>query len=278
MSARIDRALATLRSAGPTYEVLALRYGTCTTTRAHSFLGYELYHEPDGPQGMDFCLWVIRNAERTIVVDTGFAPSVAARRQRSCLIAPVDALELAGVTPAAVRDVVLTHLHYDHTGNMSAFTDARFHVQSRELDFWFGPYAVRGQFAGLVERPELASLAKAVLSDRVERVEGDAEIAPGVIALWTGGHTPGHQILAVRAPESVVVLASDAMHFYEELDRDRPFALVSDVQAAYAAYDVLRELQAGGAAIVAGHDPCVFDRFPRLAGPAAEIAVTVAAG
>src|ERR1700727_2869250 len=107
MPARVDNALATLRSPGPTYEVLALRYGTCTTTRAHSFLGYHLYDEPDGPQAMDVCLWVIRNAERTIVVDTGFDPSVAARRQRSCLIAPVDALKLAGVTPAAIRAVGL---------------------------------------------------------------------------------------------------------------------------------------------------------------------------
>jgi glyoxylase-like metal-dependent hydrolase (beta-lactamase superfamily II) len=273
MSARVDRVVATLRSAGAAYEVLVLRYGTYTTTRGHSFLGYQLYDEPDGPQGMDFCLWVIRNAARTIVVDTGFDPSVAARRERSCLIAPVDALKLAAVTPSAVRDLVLTHLHYDHVGNLNAFPDARFHIQSRELDFWFGPYAVRGQFAGLVEDQELARVATAVRCDRVKRLDGDGEIAPGVIALLTGGHTPGHQILAVRASESIVVLASDAMHFYEEVDRDRPFALLSDVQETYAAYDLLRELQAQGAAIVAGHDPSVFDRFPRLVGPAEEIAV-----
>src|SRR3954471_139396 len=92
---------------GPVYEVVALRYGTCVTRRAQCFLGYEVYGEDDAPQKMDFFLWVVRNADTTIVVDTGFDPQVAERRARTCLIPPADALALAGVPPADVEHVVL---------------------------------------------------------------------------------------------------------------------------------------------------------------------------
>jgi glyoxylase-like metal-dependent hydrolase (beta-lactamase superfamily II) len=262
-------------AAAPTYEVVALRYGTCVTRRAQCFLGYELYREGDAPQQMDFFLWVVRNAETTIVVDTGFDPHVAERRTRTCLIPPAEALVFAGVPPAAVEHVVLTHLHYDHIGNLGAFPRASFEVQGSELDFWDGPYAGRGQFAALVEPAELAAIQSAARAGRIRRLEGDSVIAPGVMALWTGGHTPGQQIVVVRGARSVVVLASDALHFYEELDGDRPFAVLSDLAEVYAGYDLLRELAGMGATIVPGHDPAVLDRFPRMPGRLAEMGFRV---
>ena len=255
--------------------MLALRYGTAATSRAHCFLGYERYGEPNARLQMDFFLWVLRGESGTIVIDTGYDPAVAVRRHRGCLVAPLRALELAGVEPADVEHLVLTHLHYDHIGNLGAFPRASIHVHGRELDFWSGPYAARGQFALLVEPAELAAVRAAAATGRVRRIEGDAEIAPGVLALWTGGHTPGQMIVLVRTAGSLVVLASDAIHFYEELDRDRPFAVVSDVREMYAGYDLLRELTALGAVVVAGHDPAVLERFPRLDGELAEVGVRV---
>jgi glyoxylase-like metal-dependent hydrolase (beta-lactamase superfamily II) len=278
VSTPTDGRLAVLRAgdySGPGYEVLALRYGTCLTTRARCFLGYELYGEEDASQRMDFFVWVLRSPETTIVVDTGFDPGAAARRGRTCLISPPEALALAGVRPAAVEHVVLTHLHYDHVGNLDAFPRASFDVQGREIDFWDGPYASRGQFAAFVERPELAAIKSAERARRIRRLDGDSAIAPGVMAFWTGGHTPGQQIVVVRGRRSLVVLASDALHFYEELDADRPFAVLSNLTELYAGYDLLRGLAAIGATIVPGHDPAVLDRFPRMPGTLAEIGVRV---
>jgi glyoxylase-like metal-dependent hydrolase (beta-lactamase superfamily II) len=260
-------------SAGPAYEVLALRYGTWLTTRADCFLGYERYAEPDAPLSMDFFLWVLRDERRTIVVDTGFDPDVAVRRGRACLIPPMRALSLAGVEPARVRQLVLTHLHYDHIGNLDAFPAAAIHVHGRELDFWRSPDAARDKLAALVEPRELAALESADRAGRVRRIEHDAELAPGVHALWTGGHTPGQLIVAVMGRASPVVLASDALHFSEELDRDRPFAVLSDLAEMHGGYDLLRELAAAGATIVPGHDPAVMSGFPRLPGALGELGV-----
>jgi glyoxylase-like metal-dependent hydrolase (beta-lactamase superfamily II) len=238
-------------------------------------MGCELYGEGDAPQQMDFFLWVVRNAETTIVVDTGFDLEVAERRTRTCLIPPAEALALAGVPPATVEHVVLTHLHYDHIGNLAAFPRASFEVQGREIDFWKGPHARRGQFAALAEPLELAAIEAAALAGRVRRLEGDSPIAPGVMTLWTGGHTPGQQIVVVRGARSIVVLASDALHFYEELDGDRPFLVLSDLAEVYAGYELLRELAAMGATIVPGHDPAVLNRFPRMPGRLGEMGVRV---
>jgi hypothetical protein len=70
-----------------------------------------------------------------------------------------------------------------------------------------------------------------------------------------------------------VVLASDALHFYEEMERDMPFAVLSSLPDTYRAYDVLRQLEGDGARLVAGHDPLVMDRFPSVREPGSDIAV-----
>ena len=106
------------------YEVAALRYGTRATRKSECYLDYESYGEPDEPIGMDYFFWLLRSDAATIVVDTGFDPDVGARRGRTCLYPPVDALRRVGVEPESVETVILTHLHYDHTGNVAAFPQA----------------------------------------------------------------------------------------------------------------------------------------------------------
>jgi glyoxylase-like metal-dependent hydrolase (beta-lactamase superfamily II) len=92
-------------------------------------------------------------------------------------------------------------------------------------------------------------------------------VAPGIDLLHVGGHTPGQAILTVRSGARQVILTSDAVHYYAELELDRPFAIVADVPAMYAAYDQIRELErVPGAVVVAGHDPGVMTRFPGRAG------------
>lgn len=250
------------------YEVLALRYGTATTRRSEVFHRYRLYGEPDKEMTIDFYLWVLRNPHRTIVVDTGFQPAAGARRGRQTLRAPAMLLADVGIDPATVDRVVLTHLHYDHTGNTAQFPRAQFLVDSRELEFWTtSPTAGRLLFAHSVEPTEIDQLRQLDRHNRVERLGPTTVIAPGVQSRRIGGHTPGQQIVQVRTDHGEVVLASDALHFYEELDRDRPFAVVCDLDEMYRGYDTLRELAARpGTDIVAGHDPLVLQRFAPIDG------------
>ena len=96
-----------------------------------------------------------------------------------------------------------------------------------------------------------------------------------MLALWTGGHSPGQLIVAVRIADAILVLASDALHFYEELDDGVTFALLSDLEELNAGYELLRGLAAGGAVIVAGHDPLVLERFTALDGQLSEFGARV---
>jgi glyoxylase-like metal-dependent hydrolase (beta-lactamase superfamily II) len=239
------------------YEVVALRYGTRETSKRDCYLDYDSYGEPDAPLRMDYFFWVLRNGGGAIVVDTGFHPDVGARRGRTTLVPPVEALRRIGIEPAEVKTVVLTHLHYDHTGNVEAFPGAELVVQRREVEFWSGPEAE--EHTSHIEPEDIERIA----AGRLRLLDGDAEIAPGVEAILVGGHSPGQTVLLVEGVGGPVVLASDAIHYYEELELERPFAIYHDLDAMRAGYATLRGL-AAGAALVPGHDPEVMERFPVL--------------
>jgi glyoxylase-like metal-dependent hydrolase (beta-lactamase superfamily II) len=258
------------------WTVLAVRYGTLETTRSDAYYRYSAYGEPDGPQRLDYFFWIVRRPDETILVDTGFDPAAGSRRGRTCLVEQAEAMAQLGVSADTVSRIVLTHLHYDHTGNLDRFPEAELLVPARELDFWLGPLARRAQFAHSVEATELGQVLAAVDAGRVRRLEGGEELAEGVRAVVLGGHSPGQMALDIDGRDGRVVLASDAIHFYEELERDRPFGVVADLAEMYEGYDTLRELAgAPGAHLVPGHDAEVMTRYPRVDGPAADFAVEI---
>jgi len=258
------------------YEVLALRYGEYATTRSEEFYRYEAYDEPDGDLMRDYFLWVVRNDEHTILVDTGYHPSaIVDRPGRVCLVSPMEALEKVGVEPESVTQVVVTHFHFDHIGNVSSFPQAEVVLQRRELDFWLGPYGRHAAAASSVERRETEYLRDLAVSGRATVLDGDATVAPGIALRLVGGHCPGQQIVLVHDTEPVV-LASDSLHFYEEMDRDMPFEVFFDLEGMYRTYELLRGLQSdSGATIVAGHDPEVMRRFAPIDTAAPDLGVVL---
>ena len=246
-----------------TYEVLAVRYGTRMTRRAETYLNYHVYGEPDAELRMDYFFWVVRNGERTIVVDCGFSADAGARRRRTMLVEPIDALRGLGIDPATVDQIVVTHAHYDHIGNLYRFPAAEIVIARREFEFWTGPHAHRLQFAHATEADELGVLAKAAADARLRLVEDTLDLAPGIELVVVGGHTPGQLVAQVETAGGAAVLAADALHLYEELERDRPFFVVADLLDMYRGFDLLREMtEDSGRLLVAGHDEAVTERFP----------------
>jgi glyoxylase-like metal-dependent hydrolase (beta-lactamase superfamily II) len=249
------------------YEVLAVRYGTRQASAAEVFLNYHAYHEPDRPLQMDYFFWVARNPARSVVIDTGFSPAAGAARGRTMLMDTVPALRAAGLSPDDLAQVVLTHAHYDHIGGLPAFTGTGTGtgtevVMTRdEYDFWTGPMGCRGLFAHTAEASELDHLRELRVTGRLTLADRTRQVAPGIELIQVGGHTPGQAIVTVATAGGPVILASDAVHYYEELERDRPFSIVASLADMYAAFDQIRELAEAGGRVVAGHDPLVADRL-----------------
>ena len=245
------------------YEVLAIRYGSRRAVKSEVYLNFHLYGEPDDVIAMNYFVWVARNAQRTIVVDTGFSAEAGRRRGRPVAVTPVAALAGLGIDPAAVTQVVATHGHYDHIGNLRAFPAAEVIMTRREYEFWTGPLGCRGHFAWTAEPRDVADLRRIAAEGRLTLFEDSYSPAPGIELLEVGGHTPGQAVATAATADGQAVIASDAVHYYEELERDRPFAVVADLPQMYRAYDQLRELASqAGTEIVAGHDPAVCTRFP----------------
>ena len=270
-----------MNAAAPARQVLAVKYGHRVTSRAESYLNYQLYGEPDAALDIDYYFWVIRDGDEVVLVDTGFAPEVGDRKRRAHYTTPAEVLPALGIGAGDVTAIVVSHAHWDHTGNIRQFPRAQLVMSEAEYAFWTSPLAGRAHFAAHSEPDEIALLAQARKEDRLTLFTGAYTLAPGIELTEVGGHTPGQLLASVTTPEggpdsaSTVVLASDALHFYEEVERDRPFAILADLPAMYRAYDTLAELaKQPNTRLVAGHDPLVRARFASYAPAAAAGAET----
>ena len=270
-----------MSAAGPARQVLAVKYGHRVTTRAESYLNFHLYGEPDADLDIDYYFWVIRDGG-VVLVDTGFAPEAGDRRRRAHYATPAQALPELGIDPDDVAAIVITHAHWDHTGNVRQFPRAQLVMTEAEYAFWTSSLAARAQFAAHCEPEEIALLRRARAEGRLTLFTGQHTVAPGIELTEVGGHTPGQLIASVTTQDGgTVVLASDALHFYEEVERDRPFAILADLPGMYRAYDTLAQLATQPRThLVAGHDPLVRARFSRQAketsgtDPASSVEVT----
>jgi glyoxylase-like metal-dependent hydrolase (beta-lactamase superfamily II) len=166
------------------------------------------------------------------------------------------------VDASRVKDVVVTHLHYDHVGGFELFPRATFHLQEREMQYATGRYMCHECFRGAFEAEDVAGMVRRVYEGRVRFHDGDAEIMPGVSLHRVGGHTMGLQVVRVATRRGAVVLASDASHFYANMEQVRPFPIVWSVAEMVDGYRRLGELAESPAHIIPGHDPLVLQRYP----------------
>ncbi|HZQ39045.1 MAG TPA: N-acyl homoserine lactonase family protein [Dehalococcoidia bacterium] len=243
------------------YRIYAIQYARRETNSSECFYG-DYRREP---MTMAYYVWALRDGQRTIVVDLGFTEPVGTRRGRTFTRGIDAGLSQIGVEAASVEDVIVTHFHYDHTGNHALFPQARFHVQAAEMAFCTGPFAGKPAFSHSAEPDDIAAFVRYNYAGRVRFVQGEADVAPGVRVHHVGGHTAGMQIVSVQTARGTAVLTSDASHYYANYEQERPFNTLHDLPGTYRAFTRIRTLASAPELIVPGHDPLVLERLQPLA-------------
>jgi glyoxylase-like metal-dependent hydrolase (beta-lactamase superfamily II) len=243
----------------PQYEVYALKYAHHARRASENFIGGDPH---DGPMPLDYFVWLVRGEGREIVVDTGFSAAMAAKRGREHLRCPAESLQLLGVDAKRVKDVVITHLHYDHVGNFERFPAATLHLQELEMRYATGRYMCSECFRGAFEAEDVVGVVRRVYQGRVRFHDGDSELAPGISLHLIGGHTMGLQVMRIATRRGALLLASDASHFYANMEEARPFPIVWSVADMLDGYGRMRALAESPAHIIPGHDPLVLERYP----------------
>ncbi|HEY3917595.1 MAG TPA: N-acyl homoserine lactonase family protein [Stellaceae bacterium] len=241
------------------YEVYAVRYAHHERRAGENFLGGDPH---DAPMPLDYFVWAIFGDGKTYIVDTGFGAEQARLRKRELLRSPTEGLKAIGIDPAAVEDVIITHMHYDHAGGLDLFPNATFHIQDREMAFCSGRAMCHHAFSHSLAVDDVVGMVRRLFAGRVRFHDGDEELAPGLGLHFIGGHTMGLQSVRVMTRRGPVVLASDAAHLYAHLDQGRAYPVVYNVDEMLEGHRTLKRLAASPRHIVPGHDPLVAKYYP----------------
>jgi glyoxylase-like metal-dependent hydrolase (beta-lactamase superfamily II) len=242
------------------WEAYALRYAHHRRMARENFLGGDPHD--DNPMPMDYFIWVVRSGERVYVVDTGFDEATAKARGRDFLRAPAEGLKSIGVDPGDVEDVILSHMHYDHAGNLGLFPQARYHIQDLEMQFCTGRYMTHAHMRFPFAVDDVVEMVRHLYNGRVVFHSGDVELAPGLSLHHVGGHSMGLQMVRVRTRRGWVVLAADAAHYYANMDRDLAYPFTYNIGEVLEGYRKARALADSPDHIIPGHDPLVLQRYP----------------
>ena len=246
--------------AAATYDAYAIRYATIPNFRVSG-----LIKNADTSRRLDIAMmvWLLRGANRTVVIDAGFQRDDFIQRWRPTgYVRPSEAVARVGVAPDQVTDVIISHIHWDHFDGVELFPKATIWIQREEVEHHIdsaGKVLDRAVDAG-----DAQVLARLMKAGRVRLVDGDQEIIDG-IKVWIGGkHTFQSQFVSARLTGGTAVFASDNAYLYENLDKRVPIAQTVDAASNLRAQERMLALASDRRLIVPGHDPEVMKRFPTV--------------
>jgi glyoxylase-like metal-dependent hydrolase (beta-lactamase superfamily II) len=246
------------------YEVFALKYaGPLTSSVAKVLFDTDW----DKTIERNYYIWVVRNGTRTVVVDCGVRPALAAQRNLRGYVSPAEVLRRIGIDAERVEHLIITHIHQDHAGGLELFPRARVYLQRREFDFWVSdPIARRAPFARTSDPVAVRAVGALRGSARLALVDGDQVILPGIELLLTPGHTPALQSVAVETAKGIAVLTSDCAHVHRTFETDIPSSIICDLPEWMRSLTKLRERVGGRLDVLfPGHDAAMRLNYPEIA-------------
>lgn len=250
--------------APPVYSIDAIHYATVKDFPLSGLI-------PGAPTGQKIdiamVVWLIRGGGHTILLDSGFhLQKWIDQFHVTDFLSPDKAVQEAGVDPATVTDVIISHAHWDHMGGIDLFPKATIWIQKAEYEYYTGAAWQPGGRHGGIEPEDIKELVRRNMAGQLRLVDGDdKEILPGIRAYTGARHTYASQYLRIDG-QPPFVLASDNCYLYENLKSHRAGAtfLPSDAPANIAAQQRMIDLAGSPDRVVPGHDMLQFTKFPTV--------------
>jgi glyoxylase-like metal-dependent hydrolase (beta-lactamase superfamily II) len=163
-------------------------------------------------------------------------------------------------------------MHWDHADGFDLFPKARVWIQKDEYVYYTGEAWQSRITHGGIDPEDVMALVKLNLEGRVKLINGDDQEPMIGVRCYTGGrHTYASQFIGVNTKAGVVIVASDNLYLYENLEQRAPIAQTLDADSNLKAQERMKQLASDARLIVPGHDPLVFTRFPKPGGGVAKI-------
>src|ERR1041385_508583 len=246
-----------------TYEVYALSYGTYPGFPVSALIGGV---DKNRKMDLQMMIWLLKGSNgKRILIDTGcYRDTIAQFKGITNFIKPSDTLVKVGLSANDITDIIISHMHWDHADGIDLFPNAKIWIQKEEYDYYTGAAWQPGGKHGGIEPDDVLTLVRLNTQQKVNLIDGDdREILDG-IRVYTGGrHTFASQYVGVRTAHGTVVIASDNMYLYENLEKHAPIAQTFDADSNIKAQDRMRQIASRADLIIPGHDPEVFVKFPK---------------
>jgi glyoxylase-like metal-dependent hydrolase (beta-lactamase superfamily II) len=252
----------------PAYEIYALKYfGIHSVPVSELALGAP----KKDTMNMYFMYWLVKgNNGKNILVDAGFLNDLDIFKElkTTFYIRPDSVLLELNIKSDEITDIILTHPHWDHLDGISLFPKAHIWIQKEDYNYFVGEaWQKDGRHGGFYKR-DVDTMVSLNLAGKLTLVDGDdKEILPG-IKVYTGSrHTYNSQFVLVQTGGDKVILASDNIWIYYNLEqlKSSPYPNGTfDTTAYVKSMQRMKTLASNIKYIIPGHDPAIFSRFPMI--------------
>lgn len=249
------------------YEVYALRLTPEGKVPASLFA---IDAPKDAAINVVFMIWLVRDGNgRNILVDAGFHKDIEEAKQLGVTdyIRPDSALLRLGVKAIDITDIILSHPHWDHMDGIDLFPNAKIWIQKDDYNYFVGSAWQKDGLSFGFNKRDVRKLVEANLAGKLNLVDGDdREIIPG-IKVYTGSrHTYNSQYVLVQSGVNKIVIASDNIYTYYNLEhlKSAPEMSTFDKVGYVKAMERIKTLASDIKFIIPGHDGLLFSKFPQV--------------
>ena len=244
------------------YQVYAIRFKDGYKIQAKDYvIGADL------SDSVEVCnmFWLLKSrGGKNILVDAGFLDTSFKNKNYT---RPDSMLLRVGLTNQDISDIIITHPHFDHINGITLFPEARIWMQQADYEYFTGPaWQENGDHRGF-EKKDVENILSVKARGRLNLIKGDGiEIFPG-IRVYTGSkHTFENQFLLVNSGsgKNKVLLASDAIWFSLNLEKQLPISICMDTAQYVKAMIRMKTLVVNPDLIIPGHENKIFSKFPKV--------------